>query len=104
NEPAIRSILNIRVLPIVDLAAPSVDQTAKTVVAMSQGAIDFMKKVDCKEEKEAIQFTRNLVMKMQHVNSANRLRSVARKVKEPTLQETTDVEKHAVEIVEAVLT
>src|SRR5699024_3141307 len=67
NESAIRNILNIRVLPIIVLAAPSVDQTAKTVVAMAQGAIDFIKKVDFKEEKEAIQCTRNLVMKMQHV-------------------------------------
>src|SRR5699024_66246 len=86
KELAIRTIFNIPVLHIIVLAAPSVDQTAKTVVAMSQGAIDFIKKVDFKEEKEAIQFTRNLVMKMQHVNSANRLRSVARKVKETPLQ------------------
>lgn len=104
KEPAIRSILNIRVLPIIVLAAPSVDQTAKTVAAMSQGAIDFIKKVDFKDEKKAVQFATNLVMKMQHVNSANRLRSVARKVKETPLQETPDVEKHPVQIVETIPT
>src|SRR5699024_12449707 len=59
---------------------------------------------DTNEKKEVIQFTRNLVMKMQHVNSANLLRSVARKVKETPLQETPDVEKHSVEIVEAIPT
>src|SRR5699024_3927360 len=104
NEPAIRSILNIRVLPIIVLAAPSVDQTANTVVAMSQGTIKMIKKVECKEENEAIQSTRNLDMEMQHVNRANRLPTDARKIKETHLQETPDVEKHSVQIVEAIPT
>src|SRR5699024_12699434 len=60
NEPAIRSILNIRVLLIIVLAAPSVDQTAKTVIAMSQGSIAFNNKVDCKEVEIARLFARNL--------------------------------------------
>src|SRR5688500_16452179 len=97
-------IINIRILHLIGLAASYVDEIAQTEFAISQSTIEFIKKVDFKEEKQAIQFTRNLVMKMQHVNSANRLRSVARKVKETPLQETPDVEKHSVQIVEAIPT
>src|SRR5699024_12838447 len=42
NEQAIRSILNIRVLLVIVLAALSVDKTAETVVAMFHGIIDFI--------------------------------------------------------------
>lgn len=102
GESAIKAILNQHVIPIIVISEPSVDQTAKTVTAMSHGAIDFIKKVNFKDSEQLAQFEIDLVMKMHNVNNANRLRSIARKVKETPLLETTDVEKQSVQIVEPV--
>ena len=91
GQTALKTILNHRVIPIIVVADRTVEQTAKTVTAMGNGAIDFIKKTDIRDPDKLAEFEAALVLKMQNVKKANRLRSIARKIKENPLQEIPEL-------------
>lgn len=102
GQSSLKSILSTKVLPIVMLSDPNVEQMAKTVTAMSNGALDFIKKVDFSDKEKFDKFESELMLKLLNVNQANRLRSIARKVKDNPLKEQPVINDTPVQVVEPV--
>ena len=69
GQSSLQAILGTKVLPIVMLSDPNVEQMAKTVTAMSNGALDFIKKVDFQEKEMFDKFESELMLKLLNESS-----------------------------------
>lgn len=65
-ESLLDNVFQIKPVPVIVLADGSVNQTAKTVSAMSAGAVDFIKMNEQKRNRNEEDFDRNVISKIVH--------------------------------------
>lgn len=67
-DSLLESVLQIKPVPIIVLADGSVNQTAKTVTAMSTGAVDFLKMNEKVSKQSEEQFHQEVIAKIIHAS------------------------------------
>lgn len=73
NITALETILESKTLPIIILSANTVNQTAKTVKAMSNGAVDFIRKLNGTRANEE-NYTEEIITKINNASKIKRIR------------------------------
>lgn len=97
SKSALKTILEIKSLPIIMLAANTVKQTAKTVQSMSNGAIDFIKKQNGKKQKKQEDYEKEIINKVYSASKVTRVKSVSKKDRRQTKKINTDEKLQKVE-------
>ncbi|MBO1003787.1 chemotaxis-specific protein-glutamate methyltransferase CheB [Pseudogracilibacillus auburnensis] len=76
EKTALEIMLDMKAIPVIVLSDDSVQQTAKTVQAMANGAVDFIKKTIPANSKD--QYEREVLSKITQAISTKRIRSTRR--------------------------
>lgn len=83
NKASIEVILETKAVPVIMLSENNVKQTAKTVQAMSNGAVDFIKKSNEKQQQSQERFEKELITKIKNAYHVKRVRTLAKKEHQP---------------------
>lgn len=96
NKTALETILAKKPIAIIMLSENTVQQTAKTVHALSNGAVDFIKKLNGKQQVNEQHFEREVIAKIIHANNINTSRQLANKDSKPIVENIKPIEKRSV--------
>lgn len=79
KRTVLERVLHTKSLPVIMLSANNVRQTAKTVQAITNGAVDFIKKIDSTARKEKELFAEEIITKIYHASKKGQVRTVVKK-------------------------